>query len=258
MQHQPSTPSLEQLKTHVRTQAKVKATSPVWLTFERRLDQHFPNLAKELGALYGEHKNYVEFMQDLLTQAFGYAHRRPKDMQALDEAREADPRWFQSQKMLGGVCYVDLYAGNFQGLKAKIPYFKELGLTYLHLMPPYKCPEVHNDGGYAVSSYRETNPAIGTIDDLRDLSKALRKEGISLVLDFIFNHTSDEHAWAKACFGRRPRRTRTFITSFRIAPSQTRTTRPCAKSSQMPIPAPSHSCRTAAGSGPPSTPSNST
>ena len=205
MQHHPTSLSLEQLKSHVRKQARVKATNPIWLAFESRLDQHFPNLSRELGALYGGHNNYVGFVQDLLTQAYGYAHRRPKDMRALDAVREADPRWFQSQKMLGGVCYVDLYAGNLQGLKAKIPYFKELGLTYLHLMPPYKCPEVHNDGGYAVSSYRETNPTLGTIDDLRDLSQALRKEGISLVLDFIFNHTSDEHAWAKACLAGDPK-----------------------------------------------------
>ena len=75
-------------------------------------------------------------------------------MHKLDAQREADPRWFHSEKMLGGVCYVDLYAGNLKGVRARIPYFKELGLTYLHLMPPFKCPEVHNDGGYAVSCYR--------------------------------------------------------------------------------------------------------
>nr|WP_250589910.1 alpha-amylase family glycosyl hydrolase [Neisseria subflava] len=56
-------------------------------------------------------------------------------------ARENDPDWILSNKQLGGVCYVDLFAGDLQGLKAKIPYFQELGLTYLHLMPLFKCPE---------------------------------------------------------------------------------------------------------------------
>jgi glycosidase len=98
--------------------------------------------------------------------------------------------------MLGGVCYVDLFAGNLQQMRSKIPYFKELGLTYLHVMPPFKVPENDNDGGYAVSSYREVNPAIGTIQDLANLANELRSEGISLALDFIFNHTSDEHIWA--------------------------------------------------------------
>ncbi len=123
----------------------------------------------------------------------------------MDAAREADPRWFQSQKMLGGVCYVDLFGKDLRGLAAQIPYFKELGLTYLHLMPPYKCPTSNSDGGYAVSSYRETNPALGTITELREFATALRKEGISLVLDFIFNHTSDEHAWAVGAMQGDPR-----------------------------------------------------
>ena len=97
------------------------------------------------------------------------------------------------------MCYVDLFAGDLQGLKAKIPYFQELGLTYLHLMPLFKCPEGKSDGGYAVSSYRDVNPALGTIDDLRDVIAALHEAGISAVVDFIFNHTSNEHEWAKGC-----------------------------------------------------------
>ena len=83
-------------------------------------------------------------------------------LKALDAAREGDDRWFQSQQMLGGVCYVDLFAGNLAGIRAKLPYFQELGLTYLHLMPFFKAPVPENDGGYAVSSYREVNPALGT------------------------------------------------------------------------------------------------
>jgi amylosucrase len=98
--------------------------------------------------------------------------------------------------MLGGIAYVDLFAGNLEGIRARIPYFKEIGLTYLHLMPLFKCPETNSDGGYAVSTYREVNPALGTMDQLRTLADALRAEGISLCVDFIFNHTSDEHAWA--------------------------------------------------------------
>ena len=100
--------------------------------------------------------------------------------------------------MLGGVCYVDLFSGDLTELRRKIPYFKELGLSYLHLMPLFKTPAAENDGGYAVSSYREVNPALGSIGDLAALAAELRREGISLVLDLVFNHTSDEHAWAQS------------------------------------------------------------
>lgn len=86
--------------------------------------------------------------------------------------------------MIGGVCYVDHYAGNLQGVKAKVPYFKDLGLTYLHLMPIFTRPEHCSDGGYAVSSYRDIDPKLGTVEDLKDLADTLREAGISLVLDF--------------------------------------------------------------------------
>jgi amylosucrase len=106
--------------------------------------------------------------------------------------------------MLGAVCYVDLFAETLAGVRAKIPYFKEIGITYLHLMPPFLAPAGNSDGGYAVSSYREINPALGTMADLAGLAADLRAEGISLVLDFVFNHTSDEHTWAKAALAGDP------------------------------------------------------
>ncbi len=195
---------LQDVKKRLRAAAGPHASEIAWDAFERRLEQHFPKLQRELHALYGDRADFAEHLQALLELAYRYATERPADLRALDDAREAQPRWFQSHKMLGGVCYIDLYANDIRGIQARIPYFKELGLTYLHLMPPYKCPEVHNDGGYAVSSYRETNPAIGSMDDLRELASALREAGISLVLDFIFNHTSDEHAWAQACLAGDP------------------------------------------------------
>ena len=71
--------------------------------------------------------------------------------------------------------YVDLYAGNVQGVRDKIPYFKELGLTYLHLMPLFKTPEKDSDGGYAVSSYRDIDARVGTMQDLRLLAKELHE-----------------------------------------------------------------------------------
>lgn len=67
----------------------------------------------------------------------------------------------------------------------------QLGLTYLHLMPLFLAPEENSDGGYAVSSYRHVDPSIGDMDKLRALAKELRDAGISLVLDFVFNHTCE-------------------------------------------------------------------
>ena len=170
--------------------------------FTRRLEEVFPRLCELFAQVYGEREDCLDELAELVLLAARSHAERPADLKALDAEREADPAWFLSNHMLGGVCYVDRYADNFAGIRARIPYFKELGLTYLHLMPLFRSPEKNSDGGYAVSSYRSVNPAFGSMAELKDLAAELRGNGISLVVDFIFNHTSNEHEWAlKAAAG---------------------------------------------------------
>lgn len=168
-----------------------------WQEFKRRLEKHFAPLFRRHLELYGDRYDYFFHAEDLLTSIARAWFARPNDLRELDEKREGDPLWFQSNAMLGGVCYVDLFAENLEGLRAKIPYFKELGLTYLHIMPFYDSPAEENDGGYAVSNYRKVSASLGTMDDLASLARELRKAGISLAVDLVFNHTSDEHEWAE-------------------------------------------------------------
>ncbi len=165
--------------------------------FQHRFDRHFPDLHRLFQSLYGSRPDFQEQLTALVLQAARSWNERPADLKALDAERENNSGWFQSNSMLGGVCYVDRYAEDLQGVRSRIPYFKELGLTYLHLMPLFLAPEPHSDGGYAVSSYRDVNPELGTMEQLRELAAELRDNGISLVVDFIFNHTSDEHDWAR-------------------------------------------------------------
>jgi amylosucrase len=165
--------------------------------FHGRMEQEFPRLFGLLYNLYGNHYDFFYHIEQILLTAAQMFVSRPSALRALDREREANPLWFQSEKMVGGVCYVDLFAGNLTNMHEKIPYFKELGLTYLHLMPLFAVPERNNDGGYAISDYRAVNPKVGTMEQLADFATALREEGISLVLDFVFNHTSDEHEWAQ-------------------------------------------------------------
>ncbi len=171
-----------------------------WAQFSRRLRTHFLVLFRLYYELYGSRYDFFFHIEDLLISLARAWFERTGDLRALDCAREADPQWFQSNQMLGGICYVDLFAGNLEGLRSKIPYFQELGLTYLHLMPLFQAPEGENDGGYAVSSYREVHPPLGTIDQLASLARDLRAAGISLVVDLVFNHTSSEHRWARLAY----------------------------------------------------------
>jgi amylosucrase len=188
--------SLERILPRLKTRF-AGVVSADWEPFQTRLEANFGNLFDLLLHLYGGQYDFFYHLETILETAARMWLARPAELKALDAGREADPLWFQSQEMLGGVCYVDLFAGNLAGIRERIPYFKELGLTYLHLMPLFLSPAEENDGGYAVSSYREVDPALGTMDELAGLAAELRREGISLVLDFVYNHTSDEHLWAR-------------------------------------------------------------
>jgi amylosucrase len=108
-----------------------------------------------------------------------------------------DPAWFQSQRLVGGALYVDLFSENLGKLRNCIGYFQDLGLSYLHLMPLFAVRPGDSDGGYAISNYRSVDPRLGTLEDLQALADDLRAAGIVLVLDFVFNHTADDHFWAR-------------------------------------------------------------
>ena len=144
--------------------------------------------------------------------------------------------------MFGMTMYTDLFAGNLKELAKKLPYLKEQKLTYLHLMPLLQMPHPHNDGGYAVEDFDSVDPALGTNKDLENLTRELRKAGISLCLDFVMNHTASTHRWA----WRQRRATRGFrpITiSMTTAPSPTSTSRPCRRCSPTPHPATLHGAK---------------
>ena len=196
--------SFERILPRLEQEFAKQVKSEDWRTFRNRLEAHFPQLFELLVSLYGERYDFFWHLERILALAAQMWLDRPKELKQLDSQREANPTFFHSQKMLGGVYYVDLFAGDLQKLRSKIPYFKELGLTYLHLMPLFKAPEGDSDGGYAVSDYRQVDARLGTMDDLRALASELRHEGISLVLDFVFNHTSDEHRWALAAIAGDP------------------------------------------------------
>lgn len=165
--------------------------------FLDRLDAHFPRLFGLLYDLYGARYDFFYHLEAILRTAARMYVERPADLRQLDSERLANPRWFQSEQNIGGVIYVDLFAGDLEGVRKKIPYFREMGLNYLHLMPLFEAPAENSDGGYAVSDYRKVNKVLGSMAQLTALAGELRRNGISLVIDFVFNHTSDEHTWAK-------------------------------------------------------------
>ncbi len=192
-----STISLSRLLPRLEERFSDRVDRVEWQGYLERIKTHFPRLFRLLYQLYGNQYDFFYHLENILATVTKMWLERSDDLKALDVMRQADPQWYQSNRMVGAMCYVDLFADNLQGICDRIPYLTELGITYLHLMPLFKCPEGDNDGGYAVSSYREVSPALGTMEELAQLATELRQHGISLVVDFVFNHTSDEHEWAK-------------------------------------------------------------
>ena len=180
-----------------RFKAEILAEPVHWQSFWRRLHQEWERLFSHLQRVYGWQYDFFFTLEQVLSLLAQSWLQRSVDLKLLDEGREADPQWYTSQTTAGGVLYVDLFSDNLAKLHQHIPYFKKLGLTYLHLMPLFAVPHGDNDGGYAVSDYRAVNPDIGTMQELAQLTRELRTEGISLVLDFVFNHTSNEHLWVR-------------------------------------------------------------
>lgn len=166
-------------------------------------------MAQEFSTRFARHKDELEwlFMElyhnreglEVLEREMAEAYNaRSAELKALDKARSADPEWYKRGNMFGMTMYTDLFAGNLKELAKKLPYLKEQKLTYLHLMPLLQMPHPHNDGGYAVEDFDTVDPALGTNKDLENLTRELRKAGISLCLDFVMNHTASTHRWAMA------------------------------------------------------------
>lgn len=70
-------------------------------------------------------------------------------------------------------------------------------MNYVHLMPLLQSPKGRSDGGYAVADFRTVQPELGTMEDFEHLADACRRDGMCVCLDFVMNHTSEDHDWAR-------------------------------------------------------------
>ena len=179
----------EPIKTEKAENTKVQEQE-----FERRMARHYD----ELKWLYCElYENRMDMFEDLCKNLKNIYTDRKADLKKQDRVREQDPEWYKKNDILGMMMYVDAFAGNLKGVKEKLDYVQESNVNYLHLMPLLESPEGKSDGGYAVSDFRKVQPELGTMEDLESLADECRKKGISLCMDFVMNHTSEEHEWAK-------------------------------------------------------------
>lgn len=160
--------------------------------YNSRLNKHID----ELQWLYMELYDNKYYLDDFLKNILNIYKIRKSELKQRDRAKLLNPDWYKKNDMVGMMLYVDLFADNLKGLESKLDYLKSTNVNYLHLMPLLKTPYSKSDGGYAISDFRVVQDNLGTMEQLEQFTQKCHKYGINVCLDFVINHTSDEHDWA--------------------------------------------------------------
>ena len=176
---------------------KIPAVEKDTAVYQERLNRHMDELKWLYCELYQDDPQVMEHLTQLLDGLKGFYDARNADLKASDLSREKDPRWYKRNDLTGMMMYVNSFAKTLSGLEGRLDYVQECNVNYLHLMPLLASPKGRSDGGYAVSDFRSVQPELGTMDEFSHLTSECHKRGISVCLDFVMNHTSEEHEWAK-------------------------------------------------------------
>ncbi len=161
--------------------------------YRRRFNRHFDELKWLYTEIYGNDSMFAELCDNL----HRFYEERNSELKETDEKRESDPNWYKHNDMLGMMLYIDNFAGNIKGVEEKLDYLEKSNVNYIHLMPFLDTPKGRSDGGYAVSDFRKVQEKLGTMEDLESLTAACRKKNMNVCMDFVMNHTSEDHEWAK-------------------------------------------------------------
>ena len=165
----------------------------------KEFKERFGKRYDELKWLYCEmYHNDMQAFDWLCDSMAAFYEARNEALKKSDRLREKNPGWYRTNGLLGMMMYTNAFAGDLGGVLEKLEYVKSCGVNYLHLMPLLESPKGRDDGGYAISDFRKVQPELGTMEDLERLTAECHRQGISCCLDFVMNHTSEDHAWAKA------------------------------------------------------------
>ncbi len=166
--------------------------------FLTRLGANFYAIHDLFVRLYGDRDDCYASLEGLVRVLAKRYRERPERMRNRDREREANPGWFLEPDLVGMALYTDGFAKNIEGVRDRLDYFEELGVDLLHLMPLMRCPPGASDGGYAVSDFREVDPRVGTLEQVKELGRRMHERRMLLMLDVVINHTSNEHEWVQA------------------------------------------------------------
>lgn len=161
--------------------------------YRERFDRHFDELKWLYMELYDNDGMFAELCENM----HSFYEDRNQDLHTLDRKREENPNWYKSNDMLGMMFYIENFGGTLKGVQDKLDYIEQCNVNYIHLMPFLDTVEGRSDGGYAVADFRKVQEKLGTMEDLENLTAQCHKKNINVCMDFVMNHTSEDHKWAK-------------------------------------------------------------
>ena len=192
------TSKVEPVKVETSKVEPVKLDVPVDLTlYNERFQKHYDELKWLYCELYQDRDDVMTYLHDLTSNMEAFYNSRNSALKASDKKREADPDWYKRNDLVGMMMYVNNFAHTLKGLEEHLDYVEECNVNYLHLMPLLASPKGKSDGGYAVADFRTVQPELGTMEDFSELTSKCHERGINICLDFVMNHTSEDHEWAQ-------------------------------------------------------------
>ena len=148
----------------------------------------------QLTVYEGDYKTPDRFAGGIIYQIFpdrfynsGTKKANVPDDRYIHQSFNETPEYRQ----LGEKCSLgnDYFGGDLEGVRQKLPYLKELGVSIIYLNPIF---EAHSNHRYNTADYLKIDPMLGTEDDLKRLCKEAKKLGIAIILDGVFSHTGDD------------------------------------------------------------------
>lgn len=161
------------------------------MDFEEKWTNQSEMFEKDYFALYPGRKDALDRLHKLMQ-----SHHSSRSV-VLKNRDKSGSDWLCSPDTIGIMLYVDLFSNNLKKLIEQSDYFRGLGITLIHLMPILKPRTGENDGGYAVKDYRSIDHRIGNMKEFKSLVDHYHGIGIRICIDYVVNHTADDHAWAK-------------------------------------------------------------
>lgn len=161
--------------------------------FQKRISERYEELYFYYNSIY--HND--QMFNSLIDTIYDFYQKRPETLKKLDIERLKNPKWFCQNDSIGAQIYTEKFANNLQRVESKLDYLQKLGVKFVYGLPFLDSPPGKSGGGFAVSNYRKIREDLGTIENLKHLINSLHDRKMCFCMNFIINHTSDEHEWAQ-------------------------------------------------------------